>query len=219
MAWKPFRFGFRGVVICFSVLLYSLGGCGTNPNDSGPTAGAPSSTSTPNNSSAAAKRAESAATGSASLNMQDPQSCVAEFLEAIRQGDDEKILRLYTQKARAQAATLGEHFAPKGSDTAKFSVGQVEYLDDNSARVAATWSDLDAAGQPHSDEALWMVRREPEGWRVAAMAVKVFDGEDYLFLDFEDLQKTKRMLEEYHREHLRRLQSAQAETPDSPTVR
>jgi ketosteroid isomerase-like protein len=134
----------------------------------------------------------------------DPQKCVAAFLEAIRQGDDERILQLYTTKARAEASSLGEHFAPKGSDTARFEVGKVEYLDANSARVSAIWTDLDENGQPQSDEAIWMVRKEEGGWRVAAMAVKVFEGDEYLFLDFEDLNRTKAMIEEFRQEQLRR---------------
>jgi len=142
----------------------------------------------------------------------DPQKCVAAFLEAIRQGDDERILQLYTEKARAEAATLGEHFAPKGSDTARYEVGKVEYLDERSARVVAVWTDLNENGQYQSDEALWMVRKEPKGWRVAAMAVKVFDGDEYLFLDFEDLNRTRAMLEEFRQEQLRRL----AETASRP---
>lgn len=142
----------------------------------------------------------------------DPQKCVAAFLEAIRQGNDERILQLYTEKARAEASALGEHFAPKGSDTARYEVGKVEYLDDRSARVAAMWTDLNENGQYQSDEALWMVRKEAGGWRVAAMAVKVFEGDEYLFLDFEDLNRTKAMLEEFRQEQLRRL----AETASKP---
>lgn len=149
----------------------------------------------------------------------DPRSCVAAFLEAIRQGDDQQILQLYTAKAREEASALGEHFAPRGSDTAKFEVGQVEYLDENSARVKAIWTDLDESGKPQSDEALWMVRKEPGGWRVAAMAVKVFEGDEYLFLDFEDLNRTKSMLEEFRKEQLRRAAEVASRPEDLPERR
>ncbi|MCS7237479.1 MAG: hypothetical protein NZ899_04320 [Thermoguttaceae bacterium] len=148
----------------------------------------------------------------------DPRACVAAFLEAIRQGDDQQILQLYTAKARQEASSLGEHFAPRGSDTAKYQVGEVEYLDANSARVKAVWTDLDEQGKPQSDEALWMVRKEPGGWRVAAMAVKVFEGDEYLFLDFEDLNRTKAMLEEFRKEQLRRAAEV-ANRPEQTTER
>lgn len=149
----------------------------------------------------------------------DPRSCVAAFLEAIRQGDDQRILELYTAKARAEAAALGEHFAPRGSDTARFQVGEVEFLNSESARVSAVWTDLDENGRPQSDEALWMVRKEKGGWRVAAMAVKVFDGNEYLFLDFEDLNRTKAMIEEFRQEQLRRAAEVASRAEAAPGTR
>ena len=83
----------------------------------------------------------------------------------------------------------------------------------NEAREWRLFGDLNESGEYQSDEALWMVRKEPNGWRVAAMAVKVFDGDEYLFLDFEDLNRTKAMLEEFRQEQLRRL----AETASKPS--
>lgn len=142
----------------------------------------------------------------ASVDQNDPRAVVAVFLDAIRRGDDQAILSMYTDLARQQAATLGQHFAPKGSDTARFTVGEVQYLGEGGARVACTWTDLDESGQPHTDEAFWMVRRQAEGWRVAGMAVKVFEGEQYLLLDFEDLQRTQAELEAFQQEQLRRMQ-------------
>ncbi len=176
-----------------------------------------SSATAPDRGSAKATGAESPkAIDLASIDQNDPRAVVAAFLDAIRRGDDQAILTMYTERARQQAATLGQHFAPKGSDTARFTVGEVEYLADDGARVACTWTDLDENGQPHTDKALWMVRRQPEGWRVAGMAVKVFDGEQYLLLDFEDLERTQKELEAFQEEQLRRIQ--QEEVPRTATT-
>ena len=37
---------------------------------------------------------------------------------------------------------------------------------------------------------LWMLRREPRGWRVAGMAATPFPGEPPVLLDFENLEAT-----------------------------
>jgi len=185
----------------------------------------PDGTNTTANTQATGPSATGTSTGTeafdpASIDQNDPRAVVAAFLDAIRRGDDQAILAMYTQKAREQAASLGQHFAPKGSDTAQFTVGEVEYLSDDGARVACTWTDLDETGQPHTDQALWLVRREPEGWRVAGMAVQVFEGQQFLLLDFEDLQRTQQELEAFQKEQLRRMQQAAQpeETPQTATT-
>ena len=39
-------------------------------------------------------------------------------------------------------------------------MGKVDYINDDGARVARTWTDLDEEGQPKTDEAIWVMRRE-----------------------------------------------------------
>lgn len=119
-----------------------------------------------------------------------PASAVFAFLDALRRGDDQKILAMYTARAREEVARVNQQFAPRGSDTAQFQVGEVEYINEAGARVACTWTDLDQDGQPHTLEFLWMVRREPAGWRVAGMAATPFPGEPPVLLDFENLEAT-----------------------------
>ncbi len=122
----------------------------------------------------------------------EPAAAVTVFLDALRRGDDQKILEMYTVRAREEAARLNEHFAPRGSDTAEFQVGEVEYLGDDGARVACRWTDLDQNGQPHTMQFQWTMRREPRGWRVAGMIATPFPGEDPVLLDFENLDETIR---------------------------
>ncbi len=119
-----------------------------------------------------------------------PGAAAAVFLDAVRRGDDARILEMYTVRAREEAAKLNEHFAPRGSDTAQFEVGEVEKLADDAARVACRWSDLDQNGQRHTMEFLWTMRRESEGWRVAGMVATPFPGENPVLLDFENLDET-----------------------------
>jgi hypothetical protein len=115
-----------------------------------------------------------------------PEAAVAEFLEAVRNGDDEKTARMLTAAARKTTAELGLEVAPPGSDTAQFEVGKAEYLSPSGARVACTLSDLDENSQRQTERLVWMVRREPEGWRIAGVAATVVEGEPPRAVDFEN---------------------------------
>jgi hypothetical protein len=115
---------------------------------------------------------------------QGPAETVAEFLEAIRSGDDEKFASMLTARARRKRAESQQQLVPQGSDTAQFDVGEVEYVGEDGARVVATLSNLDADGQRKTERNVWILRREPEGWRVAAVAVNFND--EPLVMNFED---------------------------------
>ena len=151
-----------------------------------------------------------------------PEAAVFEFLEAVRTGNDEKAAAMLTVTARQKTAELSMEVAPPGSDTAKFEVGKVEYLSEDGARVACTWSDLEGSDlgdnlQRRTDEILWMVRREPQGWRIAGVAATVFEGEPPLLLNFEDpeemLEKQRWVEEEIHRRD--RQANSQAQRPEN----
>jgi hypothetical protein len=152
----------------------------------------------------------------ASTKMATPDVAVAEFLEAVRVGNDQKAAEMFTPLARQKVAELKIQVAPPGSDTATFSIGEVEYMAEDGARVAATWTDLDEKGKPRTDQMTWMVRREPEGWRVAGMATVVFPGEPPLLLDFEKPQETLRKLDLVREEVMRRAQTANLPPTELP---
>jgi len=137
-----------------------------------------------------------------------PEAAIGKFLEAVRVGNDQKAAGMFTPLARERVAEMDIQVAPPGSDTARFSVGEVEFLAEDGARVAATWTDLDENGNPQTDDMTWMVRRESEGWRVAGMATVVFPGEPPLLLDFEKPEETFRKLELVREEFLRRERTA-----------
>jgi hypothetical protein len=146
-----------------------------------------------------------------------PEKAVAVFLEAVRKGDDERAAGMFTPLAREKAAGMGIQVAPKGSDTASFQVGKVDYLAEDGARVQSKWTDLDKDNNPRTDEITWMVRKEAEGWRVAGMATVVFEGKPPLLLDFENPQETMQKLELLRREMERQAQSetASAQEPQA----
>jgi hypothetical protein len=98
--------------------------------------------------------------------------------------------------ARQKIASLRGNITPPASDTAKFTVGKVEFVGEDGARVASVWSDLDEEGKFGSKEVVWVLRKEPEGWRVVGLAAMVFQGQDPLVFNFEDPEDIKRKQEE-----------------------
>jgi len=120
-------------------------------------------------------------------NVPTPDAVVREFLDAVRKGEDGVAELLLTDTARAETRKHDLSFAPPGSDTAKFEVGKVEYVAVNEvAHVESVWTDIGEDGQPEGNPIIWMLRRDPTGWRVAGMAMKVFKDELPLLLDFEN---------------------------------
>ncbi len=155
-----------------------------------------------------------------------PAEAVADFLEAVRTGNDEVAMRMLSAVARQRNAALNSGVKPPASDTAKFTVGKVDYVGHDGARVACTWTDLDPDGQPKTDEAIWVVRREASGWRICGVAAQVFPGESPLLLNFEDPEDMIRK-QQWVREEIRRrmkkeqagVQAQGAEKPEKPIRR
>jgi hypothetical protein len=77
-------------------------------------------------------------------------------------------------------------------------------LEDRGAYVSSTWTDVGEDGQPHSDQIVWLVRNEPEGWRIAGMVTKLFESK--LVLNFEDPQDMLRKQQMAEQEMMRRAQ-------------
>ena len=146
-----------------------------------------------------------------------PAGAVSKFLDAVRRGDDEAAATMFTPLAREKAAEMNIQVAPRGSDTARFQVGQGEYMKQDLARVQSKWTDLDQEGALRTDEMAWVLRRQAEGWRVAGMAATVFEGEPPLLLDFENPQETLRKLDLLREEIRRRAEweNLQARQPEN----
>ncbi|MGA2619808.1 MAG: hypothetical protein ABSF26_19520 [Thermoguttaceae bacterium] len=159
----------------------------------------------------------------------EPAPVVAAFLDAIRTGNDDAAMGLLTSTARQKAIEANRNPTPPASDSARYEVGAVEYVGQDGARVACTWSDLDESGKPRTDRALWVLRREPVGWRVAGVAAVIFEGEPPLLLNFEDPEDMAKKQQWLREEVARRAksetptadgkQAAQAEKPPQDAFR
>jgi ketosteroid isomerase-like protein len=114
-----------------------------------------------------------------------PDRVIADFLEAVRIGDDKKAADLLTPLARQKTSDMQMVVAPPGSDTAKFQVQDVELIGDG-AQVATDWTDLGSDGRPHTDRIVWILRQTAQGWRIAGMATRVFADQEPIVLNFED---------------------------------
>lgn len=182
----------RGWMVPLAVLAVGVVGCGgADESGQGPAGGN------------AGARSQTGAGEDSAAKPSGPAAAVREFLEAVRAGDDQKAALMLTKTARQKTAELNIEVAPPGSDTAQFEVGQVQLLDKDRAQVAATWSDLDGNSQRRKDEVTWVLRREPEGWRIGGVAASVFEDQPPLLLNFEDPEEMLRK-QQWVQEQMRR---------------
>jgi hypothetical protein len=116
------------------------------------------------------------------------KQAVVTFLEAIKRGDDDAARKMLTTTARAKTGELGISVAPPVNDTATYAVRDCEVIGEGGdlVHVATTWTDVDAEGSQSTDNVIWVVRLDPEGWRVVGMAMRVFEDLPPLLLNFED---------------------------------
>jgi hypothetical protein len=153
---------------------------------------------------------DAAQTDAVEANGAGPAEAVAVFLEAVKNGEDDKANSMLTKLALEETAKMNMVVAPPGSESATFEVGEVELLsegDEQGAHVASKWTDLGDDGQPHTDDIVWMLRKEPEGWRIAGMATTVFENEPPLLLNFEDPQDMQRKQQLAEEEMQRRMRA------------
>lgn len=137
--------------------------------------------------SAGCGKSDSTPAGAAgAADAEGPRKAVHEFLSAVKAGDDAKAAAMLTPTAREKTKAAGLDVAPPANDTATFKVGDVETVGDGAAHVACELTDVDGQAQPHTSKIVWVLRQEPEGWRIAGMAMKVFDDQPPVILNFED---------------------------------
>jgi hypothetical protein len=171
-----------------------------------------SKTTTPENSQTTTPTGNAVATS----NSDTPGATLAKFLESLRTNDNEQAAALLTQVARQKAVAQNRNILPTPSDTAKFNIGQVKPVGHDGAQVVSTWTDLDENGQWQSDDAVWVLRKEPEGWRVAGVAWMPFPNEPPVKFNFEDPDEIDKTREWLDKEMQRRQEdgSLQARDPE-----
>lgn len=121
-------------------------------------------------------------------NTEPAKATVVSFLEAIKRGDDAAASGLLTTVARTKTQELGLSVAPPVNPSARYEVKECETVGEGGdlVHVGTVWSDVDEEGGETSENIVWVVRLDPEGWRVVGMAMKVFDDLPPLLLNFED---------------------------------
>ena len=94
---------------------------------------------------------------------------------------------------------------------------------DDLVHVCTNWTDTDAEGFTSTDSVVWVVRLDPEGWRVVGMAMRIFDDMAPLLLNFEDpedmLAKQELVAEELQKRAEKDAQTAAKETKNPQTAR
>ena len=123
-----------------------------------------------------------------STAVEPAKAAVASFLDAVKRGDDAAARGMLTKVAAAKTKEMGISVAPPVPASATYSIRECEIVGDSEdlMHVATTWTDTDADGFTTTDNVVWVVRLDPEGWRVVGMAMRVFDDMPPLLLNFED---------------------------------
>jgi hypothetical protein len=152
----------------------------------------------------------------------DPaKATVTAFLEAIKRGDDAGAQAMLTKVARAKTQELGISVAPPVNSTATYSIRECEMIagTDDLVHVGTTWTDTDPDGFTTAENVVWAVRLDPEGWRVAGMATRIFDDMPPLLLNFEDPEDMIAKQEMVAQELQKRAQQAAAQQAKQPGER
>lgn len=194
MMWR------KRTMLLSAVLAVAVIGCGQSRETDRKPAGA-------EGVQARARTGQNAAVPSAGVPRDGPAAAVFEFLEAVRIGNEQRTTAMLSTVAREKTPEFQGLVNLPASDTARFEVGEVEQVSADVARVACTWADLDERGQAETDEAIWVVRLEPSGWRIAGVAITVFEGEPPLLLNFEDPADRRRKLQWVRQEMLQRAEN------------
>lgn len=144
------------------------------------------------------------------------KAAVVKFLDAMKRGDETAARGMLTGVARAKTEEMGISVAPPVPDTATYTVRECEMVSDANdlAHVATVWADVDETGAPTSENIVWAVRLDPEGWRVVGMAMKIFEDMPPLLLNFEDPQDMVAKQEMVAEELTRRAAAAKGQASD-----
>jgi len=117
---------------------------------------------------------------------ESPADVVADFLEAVRLGNSESASTRLTPLALQRIKENNMGFAPPASETAQFSVGEVEMFEEDKAFVDSVWTELDADGKSFDEPMTWGLRLTDVGWRISGMAAHMGPDQPPILVDFEN---------------------------------
>lgn len=128
----------------------------------------------------------------------EPGEIVALFLDSLRRGDEKAANGVLTGQAQASLAQTDYTIDPLGTPDGKYTIGRVGFVDgDNTTGlVECLWTEPNPeAGKPPVEmEIVCEVHKEPQGWRISGMAVKMAGTEETFVLDFEDPKSLQQAL-------------------------
>jgi len=126
-----------------------------------------------------------------------PEAVVEIFLDSVREGDDETAAELLTDVARTETEKAGLVVQTPGTPGATYEVGQAEFptVDRSGAHVKSTWTETDEYDDLISWEVIWILRKQPQGWRIAGMATQTEEEGPYQFLNFEQPEEMLKLLQ------------------------
>lgn len=143
-----------------------------------------------------------------------PEQVVATFLQALRTGDSATTEALLTTKARQELARHAMSVDVQSAPHASYQVHAAQFLPDHpdNAHVSSVWTEKFEDGE-ETYEIIWALRRQPDGWRVAGMAMQLVPDQPPQFLNFEDPEEMLRKREEA----MAALQGPAAQTAEQPS--
>jgi len=131
-----------------------------------------------------------------------PEAVVTEFLKAMKTSDDGVAAGLLTAVAREETGKHGLAVQPPGSPTAVYEVtaSELDTEDPTIAQVGCLWTEKDATGEERTERVVWVLRKQPEGWRVFGMGTEMPTRTEPVLFNFEDPEGMNALLEELNQE-------------------
>jgi hypothetical protein len=114
-----------------------------------------------------------------------PDRPLAVFLKAICSNDQDTMFAMLTAAARDALRERDMSPGMNASDDASYEVLEFEYVEEG-AHVACNWVEKQEDGTPMKTPVIWIMHKEPDGWRVAGMAMRMFDDMPPVTFNFED---------------------------------
>ncbi|HEX3997786.1 MAG TPA: hypothetical protein VHX65_04490 [Pirellulales bacterium] len=118
-----------------------------------------------------------------------PDKTITAFLKAAQTGNKPLLSALLSTVARAETAKNGISFQLDTYQNSKFEVGKYEFVtpQKDGAHVACVWIDCDEKGNEYKHDVIWVLRKEPDGWRVVGMITRPFPDKDPVVFNYEDI--------------------------------
>ena len=79
------------------------------------------------------------------------------------------------------------HVGPSSTPGVQYHIGSVNYVDENmtGAHVVCSCTDREPSGKPFQYMVTWVMRRQPDGWRIVGFTTAPGQAEQEIFLNFE----------------------------------